>query len=82
MKTFLTACVVVTALGFSAGAPAKADVVVRTPGVAVEQGSPYWRHDYHDWQAQREFRDREYQREAWQRDHCVRDWSGAAYCRR
>jgi hypothetical protein len=82
MKTLLAACVAVGALGFAAGTPAKADVVIGTPGVTVEQGSPYWRHDYHDWQARRAFHEREFQRDAWLRDHCVRDWSGAAYCRR
>jgi hypothetical protein len=82
MRTILAGCVALSALAFSAAPPAKADIVVRTPGGAVERESPYWRHDYRDWQARREFRDREYRREAWVRDHCVRDWNGGEYCRR
>ena len=54
----------------------------RTPGVTVE--TPYWRHHHPDenWQARQEFRDRQYSREEWLREHCVRDWSGGEYCRR
>ena len=82
MKTFLAVCAAVGAFWLPVGMPARADIVVRTPGVAVEQGSPYWRHDYRDWQARRDFREHEYQRESWLRDHCVRDWNGREYCRR
>jgi hypothetical protein len=35
-----------------------------------------------NWQARQEFRDRQYAREEWLREHCVRDWSGGEYCRR
>ena len=80
MRTILAACVALSAFGFSVATPAKADITIRTPG--VEQESPYWRHGYKDWQARRAYREREYQREAWVRDHCVRDWNGEAYCRR
>ena len=83
MRTVLAACVALSALGCAVAAPAQADIVVRTPGVVVDEGS-YWRHHHpnSEWQARREFRDREYRREAWLRDHCVRDWTGHEYCRR
>jgi hypothetical protein len=80
MQTILAAAVALSAMGFSIVAPARADVVVQGPGVSV-QAPPYWRgHD--DWRARREFHEHEYQRESWLREHCVRDWSGAEYCRR
>lgn len=82
MRTILAGCVALSALGFIAATPAKADVTVRTPGIAVEHDSPYWRHGYNDWRARHEFREHQYEREAWLRDHCVRDWSGSEYCRR
>lgn len=79
MRTIFAAAVAMSAIGFAASSPFHADIVVKTPGVTVE--SPYWRgHD--DWRARREFREHEYQRETWLRTHCVRDWSGAEYCRR
>ncbi len=76
MRTILAACVALSALG-AAVSSAKADVVVRTDDM------PYWRgHHEGEWRARREFREHEYQRDAWLRDHCIRDWSGAEYCRR
>ena len=82
MRTILAAAIALSAVGFSCAAPAHADSVLRTPGVAVES-EPYWRsHHDSEWRARREFHEHEYQREAWLRDHCVRDWSGAEYCRR
>jgi hypothetical protein len=65
--------------------PAAADVVIQTPGFSVEQGRdvPYWRQRQEDnWRARRDFREEQYQRQAWQRDHCVRDWGGQEFCRR
>ena len=87
MRTAVAACV---ALGMcSLAGIANAQVVVQTPPVAppppgVTVETPYWRHHHpdEDWQARREFRDRQYAHEEWQREHCVRDWSGAEYCRR
>jgi hypothetical protein len=82
MRTILAGCVALSALGFAFSAPANADVVIRTPGVAV-QSEPYWRgHHDSDWQARREFREHEYQQHSWVREHCVRDYSGGEYCRR
>jgi hypothetical protein len=79
MKAILAAAVAMSAIGFAASSPVHADVVVKTPGMAVE--SPYWRgHD--DWRARREFSEHRYQEEKWLHGHCVRDWSGAEYCRR
>jgi hypothetical protein len=80
MRTILAACVALSALGFATAGPARADLVVRTPGVAVES-EPYWRHQS-DWRDRHEFREHEYQRDAWLRDHCVRGWNGGEYCRR
>ncbi len=79
MRGILAAAIALSAMGFAYTAPARADVVVRTPGMTAE--NPYWRGN-DNWRARREFREHEYQRESWLRDHCVRDWSGAAYCRR
>lgn len=78
MRTILAACVALGAMGFALTPSAQADVTIRT------DNGPYWRyhHGDSDWQARREFREREYRREAWVRDHCVRDWTGAEYCRR
>jgi hypothetical protein len=79
MRTIFAAAVAMSAIGFVSSLPVHADIVVKTPGVVVD--TPYWRgHD--DWRARREFREHEYQRETWLRSHCVRDWSGAEYCRR
>jgi hypothetical protein len=83
MRTILAACVALSAIGFAVATPASADVTVRTPGVVVENGGPYWRgHHEGEWRERREFREHEYQRDAWLRDHCVRDWNGGEYCRR
>jgi hypothetical protein len=61
--------------------PAQAQVTVRVPGVAVNTG-PSWReHNDGDWRARSEFRGREHSEVRWQREHCVRDWSGHAFCR-
>lgn len=77
MRTILAALVALTALG--SGVPTKADVVVRTDNVPM----PYWRGQHEgDWQSRREFREQQFQRDAWLRDHCVRDWTGVEYCRR
>jgi hypothetical protein len=80
MRIALAACVVLGLSGLIGVVPAHAQVVIQTPRVET----PYWRqhHPDEEWQARREFRDQQYAREEWQRDHCVRDWSGAEYCRR
>ena len=89
MRTALAACVALGISGLTGVVPVHAQVVVQTPrvvpappGVAVE--TPYWRHHHpdEDWQARQGFRDRQYAREEWLREHCVRDWSGGEYCRR
>ena len=90
MRTVLAACVAFGIAGFAEGLPVRAQVVIQTPPVAappppgVTVETPYWRlhHPDEEWRARQEFRDRQYAREEWLRDHCVRDWSGEAYCRR
>jgi hypothetical protein len=83
MRTILAACVALSAFGFVVATPASADVTVRTPGVVVENGGPYWRgHNDSEWRERRDFREHEFQRDAWLRDHCVRGWNGGEYCRR
>jgi hypothetical protein len=81
MRTILAACVALSAVGFAVASPAQADVAVQTPGVTV-QSAPFWRGHDNDWRDRREFRESEYQREPWLRDHCVRDWAGKEFCRR
>jgi len=81
MRKFLIAAVGLGALGLCGSfAPASAQSVV----IQAQPAVPYWqqRHEDSNWRARREFREREYQHEAWLRDHCVRDWSGGEYCRR
>jgi hypothetical protein len=87
MRTALATCVALGVAGLFA--PLHAQVVIQTPRVAhpppgVTVETPYWRqhHPDEDWQARREFRGDQYAHEEWQRDHCVRDWSGEAYCQR
>lgn len=76
MQTILAACVALSALGFTAS-QSHAQVIVQTPG------DPYWRtHHDSEWRERRDFREAENNRPEWLRDHCIRDWSGAAYCRR
>ena len=82
MRTMLAGCVALSALGFAVSTRASADVVVRTPGVAV-QSQPYWRgHHDSDWDARHEFGEREVKQLIWAREHCVREWNGGEYCRR
>jgi hypothetical protein len=81
MRTIFAASVAMSAMAFAVFPQAHADVVVKTPGLAVE--TPYWRGNHEsEWQARRDFHEHEYQQETWVRGHCVRDWSGAEYCRR
>jgi hypothetical protein len=82
MRTILAACVALGTAGAVLAPSTHAQVVVQTPGVAVEQG-PYWRyhHPEGEWRDRHEFRE-EARREDWLRDHCVRDWNGGEYCRR
>jgi hypothetical protein len=82
MRTFLLACVAIGAVTGAAIVPSQAQVVIRAPGIAIG-GDPYWqqRHDEARWRHQEEWREAQYQRHDWQRDHCVRDWDGHGYCR-
>jgi hypothetical protein len=82
MRTFLLACAAVGAVTAAAISPLQAQVVIHTPGVTVG-GDPYWqqRHDDANWRRQEEWREAQYQRHDWRRDHCVRDWDGHPYCR-
>jgi hypothetical protein len=89
MRTALAACVALEISSLTGVVPVHAQVMVQTPRVAppppgVTVETPYWRnhHPESEWQAQREFRDQQYARDEWRRDHCVRDWNGEAYCRR
>ena len=82
MRNFLLACVAVGAVTGAAIAPGQAQVVIHAPGISIG-GDPYWqqRHDEARWRRQEEWREAQYQRHEWQRDHCVRDWDGHGYCR-
>ena len=84
MRTILAACVALSAAGFALVSPAGADITIATPGVTVENGDAYWRHHNpnSNWRARGEFREHQYENEAWLRDHCVRGWNGGEYCRR
>ena len=77
MRTILAACVALSVLGVITTPAATAQVVVQTPSVAV----PYWR-EHSDWQARKEFREQQFERQSWLEEHCVRDWKGNEYCRR
>jgi hypothetical protein len=63
------------------GSPSHGQITISPPSVVV--GDPYWRqhHDDAQWRRQDEWRETQYQRHEWQRDHCVRDWDGHGYCR-
>ena len=75
MRTLLTACIV--AVGLAMVSPAHAQVTVQLGQ------QPYWQtHHENEWQERREFREEEHQKQEWQREHCVRDWSGRELCRR
>jgi hypothetical protein len=83
MRTFLLTCVAFGALtGIVTSSPVKAQVTIQAPGVTIG-ADPYWqqRHDEARWRRQEEWREAQYQREEWRRDHCVRDWDGRGYCR-
>ena len=82
MRSTLAALVAFGAIAIGAALPASAAVYVQTPGVTVQAAPavPYWR-EHEDWRARREFRDEQYRHQEWVQNHCVRDWSGAAYCR-
>jgi hypothetical protein len=84
MRTILIACMAVGAAALAVASPVNAQVSIRAPGVAIDAGqSPYWRENRDaEWRERREFRESEYRRNEWLRDHCVRDWSGHEYCRR
>jgi hypothetical protein len=87
MKSILTAVFAAGATLLAGAAPVHAQVSIRAPGVAIEAGpQPYWlqHHDDHEaeWRRRSEFREAESRRNDWQREHCVRDWSGRDYCRR
>jgi hypothetical protein len=61
--------------------PVQAQVIVRVPGVAIDTG-PSWRQQHDgEWRDRREYRESEQRQVRWERDHCVRDWSGHAFCR-
>ncbi len=82
MRPILAGLVALGAIGFAAAMPASAAVYVQTPGVTVqsEPPVPYWR-QHEEWRRRQEFREQQYQHQAWVQSHCVRDWNGQAYCR-
>src|SRR5471032_2432260 len=84
MRTILLACVAFGAAALASAAPVQAQVTIRAPGVAIEAGPhPYWRDNRDaEWRERSEFREAEFRRHDWLRDHCVRDWSGHEFCRR
>ena len=83
MRTMLTAVIALGAATIAMAAPVQAQVSIRTPGVTIDAGpQPYWRQQRADeWRRHEEFREAQYRRRDWQREHCVRDWDGRAYCR-
>ena len=82
MRSILIGCLAVGAAALAVVSPVNAQVSIRAPGVAIDAGPhPYWRGDA-EWRDRREFRESEYRRNEWLRDHCVRDWGGHEYCRR
>ena len=82
MRTFLLACVAIGAVTGAVTSPVQAQVTIQAPGVVIG-GDPYWqqRHDEARWRRQEEWREAQYQRDDWRREHCVRDWDGHGYCR-
>ncbi len=83
MKMILTAAIALGAATLAMAAPAQAQVTIRAPGVAIDAGpQPYWRqHHAEEWRRHEEFREAQYHRRDWQREHCVRDWDRRAFCR-
>ncbi len=83
MRTILAACLALGVSSLVSTVPAQAQVRIQGPGVSVNVGpQPYWReHRDEEWRDRREFREAQHHRVEWQRDHCVRDWSGHEFCR-
>jgi hypothetical protein len=83
MRTILVACLAFGAAGLTSATPVHAQVSIQAPGISINGGQqPYWRdHREGEWRDRREFHEAENRRVEWQRDHCVRDWGGHAYCR-
>ena len=66
---------------------ANAQVVVQLPGVIPVVVDDFWQRPNGgerdaEWRQRREFREEAFERQEWQRRHCVREWDGAEYCRR
>src|ERR1700691_118683 len=75
MRTILVAVLALGAAALTSAVPAHAQVSIRAPGVAIDAGpQPYWRDHDGEWRDRAEFRESEYSRAEWLRDHCVRDW--------
>jgi hypothetical protein len=84
MRTILIATVALGAAALASIAPVQAQVTIRAPGVAIDAGQrPYWQeHHEAEWRERRDFREAQFQRREWLRDHCVREWDGREICRR
>jgi hypothetical protein len=75
MRAFLISLTALGALGAAAAAQAQLSVTVGP--------EPYWRtHSDSEWRARHEYREAEFRRHEWVREHCVRDWGGHEFCRR
>ena len=81
MRTILAACLALGAACFPLASASQAQLTVRVPGIAIETGPSWRQHHDGEWRDRGEFRETEHRRVEWQRDHCVRDWSGHAFCR-
>jgi hypothetical protein len=82
MRSIFIACIALGAAGAALVPHAKAQVVVRGPGIVIEAVDPYWRqHQEGEWRRREEFHEAQHRRREWQRDHCVRDWNGREFCR-
>jgi hypothetical protein len=80
MRNILLACMAIGVASTVVLSSASAQVTVQVSGISVDTG-PSWRHHDGEWRDRGEYREPENRHVAWQRDHCVRDWGGHAYCR-
>ena len=77
MRAILAACLLLGAAAFER-APAHADILLGPRGEMTTGLDSRW-HPGDDWQ-KRDPRERDAGREAWLRNGCARDWSGAELC--
>ena len=80
MRTVLAAGFALSLASLSVLSPADAALLLGPRGEMIT--GPDWRGRVGDSQEHRGLRKRERGHEAWLRDGCVRDWSGAEHCDR